>query len=145
MPFVYQFNRLLKLNYDKQQMMESEYQQLYEQLEAVGQKLVDLLKRKEHIQDKLSSELAERIPAGSIMDIQQQLKNIDHLIADIQNQYQQKKEALEAANQQLVEQSQEVKKYEKHKHKQWLQYSEAEKKSDNRKMDETAQQQFLRQ
>lgn len=136
--------RILTLSESEKKQLESEYQVLYQSLEKIADELINLMNKKEKVQEKLQEKMGTSL---SIDKVQQQFIYINHLDQSIQNckeQYESARERVDYSKNLLTEKAIQVKKYEKLQDRHLKNWKETFKKRDLMKMDEAASLKFVK-
>lgn len=145
MAFQYRFERILKVNESEKKQLEQIYQELFRLLEAQGQKLIDLMKKKETLVNQLEGQKKKKISVMGVRDHLQTLEYIGSQIIAEQEKYETIRERLEKFKAVLMDKSIEVKKYEKLRELHFDHYLSEMKRNEERQMDETALHQVYKQ
>lgn len=139
MTFQYRLERLMKLNESERRHLERHYQILYGKLEELAQTLVELMKKRERLQEALYEKSQSRVAASSIHERLMYVQTIDKKIEIEQKNYFELLDRVELFRRSLTEKAIEVKKHELLKETAFNHYLNQEKKAELKKMDEQAQ------
>lgn len=139
MAFQYRLERLMRLNESERQQLERHYQVLYAKLEELAQTLIELMKKRERLQEALYEQSQTRVSASSIHERLVYVQTIDKRIEIEQKNYFELRDRVEMFRRSLTEKAIEVKKHELLKETAYNQYINLEKKAELKKMDEQAQ------
>lgn len=139
MGFEYRLERLKKLNESEKKQLERDYQILYEKLETLAKKLVELMKKKDALQKALHDHSQAKVKAFSIHERLKYIETIEKAIEWEQQNYHELKTQVENFRRSLIDKSIEVKKHERLKENAYNQYQVIEKKNELKQMDEHAQ------
>ncbi|MCT8139822.1 flagellar biosynthesis chaperone FliJ [Anaerobacillus sp. CMMVII] len=143
MSFQFTLQKVLEVRENEKLKSEKEFTQATRQFEEVATKLYELLKKKENYQSKYSQRIENGIAIFELQQFHtillQYQKQIDHL----QYYTQKARENMNRKQEQLVEKTIELKKYEKMKQIKHELYIEESKRKENILMDEISVQQFI--
>ncbi|GGH82238.1 flagellar FliJ protein [Pullulanibacillus pueri] len=145
MAFVFRFDRMMKINESEKKVLERQYNEVYALLEEQGKKLIDLMQRKEKLQEQFETKKRQRVRVADVIDQTFLLQKIGHHIIEEQHRYNQMRVRVEQFHQKLMEKSIELKKFEKLKSIQQDNYAQLEKQKENKVMDEKAAINYFRQ
>jgi flagellar protein FliJ len=145
MSFKYRFDRVMKIAEYEKKELEALYNDVYNLLEDQGKKLIELMKRKEKIQAQFERKKRDKVTVSLMMEQSMHLNQLGQYIQDEQVKYEQLRIRVEELRPVLMEKSVEHKKLEKLKDHHWMNYQEKEKMLENKKMDEVAMQNHLKQ
>ncbi|MFC4617344.1 flagellar export protein FliJ [Camelliibacillus cellulosilyticus] len=138
MAFNYRFERILNINENEKKQMERAYGELYDRLEQQGKKLIELMKRKDALENELEEQKRNAVTIFAIQDRLKAISAIGERIRLETEAYDRLKSRLEQSRAVLMDKSIEVKKYEKLKDIHFTAYRDQAKRSENRLMDEVA-------
>ena len=119
------------------------YQDSVKKFEEAADRLYHLLKKKEDLESFQSDRLLGGLPVQEIRHHQQFIGNLEKSIAHYQKVVMNARSIMNFQQVQLMEKNQEVKKYEKIKEKDHLQFLADEKYAESRMMDEVSIQQYM--
>ena len=102
MTFQYRFERLLKVNESEKKQLEQIYQELFQLLEKQGQRLIDLMKKKEQLVGQFEVQKKKKITVIDIQDYLHLLDNIGSKIIQEQEKYENIRDRLEKFKETLL-------------------------------------------
>lgn len=143
MSFQFTLQKILEVRENEKLKAEKEFTQATKQFEEVATKLYELLKKKEEYESHYNSQILTGI---HVFQIQQSYSILDQLqkqIDQVQHYTQQARANMNKKEENLVEKSIELKKYEKMKQIKYGQFLEETKRQENLLMDEISVQQFV--
>lgn len=119
------------------------YEQAVNDFEIKAQKLFDLLKRKETIEDKYTQSLTTGTSAEMLQSYNDYLNYLTPSILELQKQVANARDKMQYFQQNLSNQFQELKKIEKLIHKKEITRVESEKRQEAIQMDEISMRKYL--
>ncbi|OLO40895.1 flagellar export protein FliJ [Alkalihalophilus pseudofirmus] len=143
MSFRYTLQKVLDIKDREKKTSENEYNKATKQFEEMATRLYDLLKKKEDLESSCQQQMNQGIP---IHQLQQHQTLLMRLNVDIDRQQQSTNLARNIMYQKqedFVEASIELKKYEKMKEIRYEEYIEEQKRMDNMRMDEISLQLYV--
>lgn len=143
-PFHYRFEHIQAYQERKKEESESAYQQAVDAFEKVAKKLYHLLKEKEDLIEYQQQELKVGFTIEEIYHHTEYLKYLETAIAETQKEVLKARAKMEWYEEKLLEDTIEVKKYEKVKEKDYEQYKEEMKQYEAAQLDEMSTVQFSR-
>lgn len=143
-PFHYRFEHIQAYQERKKEESESAYQQAVDAFEKVAKKLYHLLKEKEDLIEFQQQELKVGFTIEEIYHHTEYLKYLETAIAETQKEVLKARAKMEWYEEKLLEDTIEVKKYEKVKEKDYEQYKEEMKQYEAAQLDEMSTVQFSR-
>ncbi len=143
-PFAYRFEHIKDFQERKKQETESVYQQAVEQFEKDATRLYHLLKEKENLIAQQAVEMQEGFSIEAIHHHTRYLKYLEEQIAIVQKEVVQSRAKMDWFEERLLEDTIEVKKYEKMKEKDYERYKEELKHIEAAQLDEISTIQFSR-
>lgn len=144
MPFEFSLQRLLNLTDGEKSQLEYEYGRVYNMLEAVAEKLLQLLNKRDQINDSLEEKIMKQGTPVSLLRKQRlYLDTLENLILEQQARYNEIRNELEKNKALLLEKSIEVKKFEKLKHREATVYRKNTNIRELRDLDEVASHKFF--
>lgn len=144
MPFEFSLQRILSLTHNEKVQLEQEYGRVYQLLENVGHRLIDLMKRKEQITQDLEDQMTKQGASISlIQDQQAYLQSLEGLILEQQKQYNTIRDQLEQNKAMLLDKSIEQKKYEKLKQREVSHFKKEMTMKEMKSLDEVAARKFF--
>lgn len=143
MRYQYKFDKILSLKSREVDEAQVVYQDSVKKFEEAADRLYHLLKKKEDLESFQSERLLDGLPVQEIRHHQQFIGNLEKSIAHYQKVVMNARNIMNFQQGKLMEKNQEVKKYEKIKEKDHLQFLAAEKYAESRMMDEVSIQQYM--
>jgi flagellar protein FliJ len=143
MRYQYKFDKILSLKTREVDEAQVVYQDSVKKFEEAADRLYHLLKKKEDLESFQSDRLLDGLPVQEIRHHQQFIGNLEKSIDHYQKIVMNARNIMNFQQVKLMEKNQEVKKYEKIKEKDHLQFLAAEKYAENRMMDEVSIQQYM--
>ncbi|NKE05273.1 flagellar export protein FliJ [Mesobacillus selenatarsenatis] len=143
MRYQYKFDKILSLKTREVDEAQVVYQDSVKKFEEAADRLYHLLKKKEDLEIFQSDRLLDGLPVQEIRHHQQFIGNLEKSIDHYQKVVMNARNIMNFQQVKLIEKNQEVKKYEKIKEKDQLQFLAAEKYAENRMMDEVSIQQYM--
>ncbi|WP_210363820.1 flagellar export protein FliJ [Bacillus sp. REN3] len=143
MRFQYKFEKILSLKSREKEEAQAVYEEAVKKFEEAADKLYHLLKKKEDLESYQSSKLTNGLQVQEIRHHQQFIGNLEKSIEHCQKIVMNARNMMNFQQSQLMEKNIEVKKYEKIKEKDHLQFLADEKYAEGRMMDEISIQQYM--
>ncbi|MBS8263461.1 flagellar biosynthesis chaperone FliJ [Mesobacillus boroniphilus] len=143
MRYQYKFDKILSLKSREKDEAQVVYQDSVKKFEEAADRLYHLLKKKEDLESFQSDRLLGGLPVQEIRHHQQFIGNLEKSIAHYQKVVMNARNIMNYQQVQLMEKNQEVKKYEKIKEKDHLQFLADAKYAESRMMDEVSIQQYM--
>ena len=143
MRYQYKFDKILSLKTREVDEAQVVYQDSVKKFEESADRLYHLLKKKEDLESFQSDRLLAGLPVQEIRHHQQFIGNLEKSIAHYQKVVMNARNIMNYQQVQLMDKSKEVKKYEKIKEKDHLQFLAEEKYAESRMMDEVSIQQYM--
>ncbi|WP_079508429.1 flagellar export protein FliJ [Mesobacillus jeotgali] len=143
MRYQYKFDKILSLKSREMDEAQVVYQDSVKKFEDAAERLYHLLKKKEDLESFQSDRLLGGLPVQEIRHHQQFIGNLEKSIAHYQKIVMNARNIMNFQQIQLMEKNIEVKKYEKIKEKDHLQFLANEKYAESRLMDEVSIQQYM--
>ncbi|WP_144474873.1 flagellar export protein FliJ [Cytobacillus oceanisediminis] len=143
MRYQYKFDKILSLKSREMDEAQVVYQDSVKRFEDAAERLYELLKKKEDLESFQSDRLLGGLPVQEIRHHQQFIGNLEKSIAHYQKVVMNARNIMNFQQMQLMEKNKEVKKYEKIKEKDHLQFLANEKYVESRMMDEVSIQQYM--
>jgi flagellar protein FliJ len=143
MKYQFKFDKILSLKTREVDEAQVVYQDSVKKFEEAADRLYHLLKKKEDLECFQSDRLLDGLPVQEIRHHQQFIGNLEKSIAHYQKIVMNARNIMNYQQVKLMEKNQEVKKYEKIKEKDHLQFLAAEKYAESRMMDEVSIQQYM--
>ncbi|MBT2691446.1 flagellar export protein FliJ [Bacillus sp. ISL-55] len=143
MRYQFKFDKILSLKSREVDEAQVVYQDSVKKFEEAADRLYHLLKKKEDLESFQSDRLLDGLPVQEIRHHQQFIGNLEKSIAHYQKVVMNARNIMNYQQVQLMEKNQEVKKFEKIKEKDHLQFLADEKYAESRMMDEVSIQQYM--
>ncbi len=143
-PFHYRFEQIQAYQERKKEETENVYQHAVDSFEKVATKLYHLLKEKEELIDHQQEALEVGFTIEQIHHHTEYLKYLERAIAETQKEVMKARAKMEWYEEKLLEDTIEVKKYEKMKEKDYELYKEEMKQYEAAQLDEMSTIQFSR-
>ena len=144
MAFEFRFDRMMRINENEKQILERQYNEMYQHLEKQAKKLIELMQKKDMLQNRLEKIKQEKVMVSDVIDMTRVLSRLSDHIIEEQHRYNQIKIRVEKFRQKLLEKSIELKKFEKLKVMKKQHYDWQEKQRESFIMDEKAMINYLR-
>ncbi|MCK6257013.1 flagellar export protein FliJ [Fictibacillus sp. KIGAM418] len=136
MAFQFKMEKILALKTKEKEAVESEYGESVRMFESLAKSLYDLLRKKEEIEQHSDEQFRTRVVINELQQTQRFLLSLTQKISMVQSQVQKAREIMNITQQELVEKTIEVKKYEKLKEKQHADYQRFVTGIENQQNDE---------
>ncbi|MBT2756014.1 flagellar export protein FliJ [Mesobacillus foraminis] len=143
MQYQYKFEKIMSLRTREKDEAQSVYQDAVRKFEEAADHLYQLLKKKEVLESHQSEKLSKGLAVSEIRHHQQFIGNLEKTIDYYQKMVINARNRMNYQHSQLMEKNIEVKKYQKIKEKDYLDYLTIEKEEENKVMDEISIQQFM--
>jgi len=143
MQYQYKFDKILSLKSREKEEAQVVYQDSVKKFEEVADRLYHLLKKKENLESYQSGRLVSGLPVQEIRHHQQFIGNLEKSIEHYQKIVMNARNIMNFQQNHLMEKNVEVKKYEKIKEKDHVQFLAEEKYAESRMMDEISIQQYM--
>jgi flagellar protein FliJ len=143
MRYHFKFDKILTLKSREVDEAQVVYRDSVKKFEDAADRLYHLLKKKEDLESFQSGRLLDGLPVQEIRHHQQFIGNLEKSIAHYQKVVMNARNIMNYQQVQLMEKNIEVKKYEKIKEKDHLQFLADEKYAESRMMDEVSIQQYM--
>jgi flagellar protein FliJ len=143
MAYQFKFEKVLNIKEQEKEEAQIYYKDSISKFELVAEKLYDLLKKKENLETFQTNKLISGFHIHEIRHYQQFISNIEKTIEYYQELVIQARNRMNWYEQKLSEMSVEVKKYEKMKEKDFLQFNDSLRISEEKFLDELTVMQFM--
>jgi flagellar protein FliJ len=143
MQYIYKFDKILSLKSREKDEAQVVYQDSVKKFEEAAERLYHLLKKKEDLESYQFGRLVSGLPVQEIRHHQQFIGNLEKSIEHNQKVVMNARNIMNFQQMNLMEKNVEVKKYEKIKEKDHLQFLADEKYVESRMMDEISIQQYM--
>jgi flagellar protein FliJ len=122
MSFLFSMEKVLSVKQKEKESIELELGEAVQAFESIAEEIYSLLKRKEDIENLSSQQFQQRIVVNDLQNTQRFLLSMSNKIKELQPVLQRARERMQVIQQKLLQQTIEVKKYEKLKEKQFNAY-----------------------
>ncbi|MFG6496787.1 flagellar export protein FliJ [Fictibacillus sp. UD] len=136
MSFHFSMEKVLTVKQKEKESIEQELGEAVQAFESVAEEIYSLLKRKEDIENLSNHQFQQRIFVNDLQNTQRFLLSMTNKIKGLQPVLQRARERMQIIQQKLVQQTIEVKKYEKLKEKQLTAYKVEITSYENKQNDE---------
>ncbi|MDM5316529.1 flagellar export protein FliJ [Fictibacillus sp. b24] len=136
MSFHFSMEKVLTVKQKEKESIEQELGEAVQAFESVAEEIYSLLKRKEDIENLSNHQFQQRIVVNDLQNTQRFLLSMTNKIKELQPVLQRARERMQIIQQKLVQQTIEVKKYEKLKEKQLTAYKVEVTSYENKQNDE---------
>lgn len=143
MRYEFKFNKILAVKEREKDEAVNVYQDSVRKFEEVAEKLYELLKRKEDLEEYQSERLHGGLSIQEIRHHQQFIGNIEKMIEHYQKMVVNARNRMLLFQEKLLEKNIEVKKYEKIREKDYLQFTEDVKIIEGKQMDDISIQMYM--
>lgn len=142
--YYYRFEHILTYQEQKKNETEADYKGAVDQFEQVATRLYELLKKKEQLIADYENKLAAGFSIEQIKLTTQYLEKLERLITEVQQQVIEHRARMNWYEEKLLEDTIEVKKYEKMREKDVELFLEEEQRKEALFLDEISTQQYTR-
>lgn len=122
MSFQFSMEKVLSVKQKEKESIELELGEAVQAFESIAEEIYSLLKRKEDIENLSNQQFQQRIVVNDLQNTQRFLLSMSNKIKEMQPVLQRARERMQVIQQKLLQQTIEVKKYEKLKEKQFNAY-----------------------
>jgi flagellar protein FliJ len=122
MSFQFSMEKVLSVKQKEKESIELELGEAVQAFESIAEEIYSLLKRKEDIENLSNQQFQQRIVVNDLQNTQRFLLSMANKIKELQPVLQRARERMQIIQQKLLQQTIEVKKYEKLKEKQFNAY-----------------------
>jgi flagellar protein FliJ len=136
MSFQFSMEKVLSVKQKEKESIELELGEAVQAFESIAEEIYSLLKRKEDIENLSNQQFQQRIVVNDLQNTQRFILSMTNKIKDLQPVLQRARERMQVIQQKLVQQTIEVKKYEKLKEKQFHAYEMELTSFENKQNDE---------
>jgi flagellar protein FliJ len=136
MSFQFSMEKVLSVKQKEKESIELELGEAVQAFESIAEEIYSLLKRKEDIENLSNQKFQQRIVVNDLQNTQRFILSMTNKIKDLQPVLQRARERMQVIQQKLVQQTIEVKKYEKLKEKQFHAYEMELTSFENKQNDE---------
>lgn len=142
MKYEFKFNRILTLKEREKDEAQLAHQESVKKFEKAAEKLYELLRQKEHFESYQAQRLEKGLPINDVRHYQDFLTNLEKVIHRQQKIVMNARNRMYLLQERLMEKNIEVKKFEKIREKDALQFYEKVKSEDNKTMDDISIQNY---
>ena len=143
MQYQYKFEKILTIREREKDEALNIYTQSVKRFEEAAEKLYELLKKKEDLENHQTSRLVSGLPVQEIRHHQYFIQNLEKTISHYQQIVINARNHMNFYQEKLMEKNIEVKKYEKIKEKDLLNFTENLKQIEGKQMDDISIQMFM--
>jgi flagellar protein FliJ len=122
MSFQFSMEKVLSVKQKEKESIELELGEAVQAFESIAEEVYSLLKRKEDIENLSNQQFQQRIFVNDLQNTQRFILSMTNKIKELQPVLQRARERMQVIQQKLLQQTIEVKKYEKLKEKQFHAY-----------------------
>jgi flagellar protein FliJ len=122
MSFQFSMEKVLSVKQKEKESIELELGEAVQAFESIAEEVYSLLKRKENIENLSNQQFQQRIFVNDLQNTQRFILSMTNKIKELQPVLQRARERMQVIQQKLLQQTIEVKKYEKLKEKQFHAY-----------------------
>jgi flagellar protein FliJ len=136
MSFQFSMEKVLSVKQKEKESIELELGEAVQAFESIAEEVYSLLKRKEDIENLSNQQFQQRIFVNDLQNTQRFILSMANKIKELQPVLQRARERMQVIQQKLLQQTIEVKKYEKLKEKQFHAYEMELTSYENKQNDE---------
>jgi flagellar protein FliJ len=136
MSFEFSMEKVLMVKQKEKESIEHELGEAVQAFESIAEEIYSLLKRKEDVENLSSQQFQQKIVINDLQNTQRFLLSLTTRVKDLQPVLQRARERMQIIQQKLLQQTIEVKKFEKLKEKQLHTYEMEQTLFENRQNDE---------
>ncbi len=136
MSFHFSMEKVLSVKQKEKESIEQELGDAVQAFESIAEEIYSLLKRKEDIENQSNYTFQQRIVVNDLQNSQRFLLSMTNKIKELQPLLQRARERMQVIQQRLLQQTIEVKKYEKLKERQLSAYKVEVSSYENKQNDE---------
>ncbi|MCM3732167.1 flagellar export protein FliJ [Fictibacillus nanhaiensis] len=136
MSFQFSMEKVLSVKQKEKESIELELGEAVQAFESIAEEVYSLLKRKEDIENLSNQQFQQRIFVNDLQNTQRFILSMANKIKELQPVLQRAREQMQVIQQKLLQQTIEVKKYEKLKEKQFHAYEMELTSYENKQNDE---------
>ena len=136
MSFHFSMEKVLSVKQKEKESIEQELGEAVQAFESIAEEIYSLLKRKEDIENQSNYTFQQRIVVNDLQNTQRFLLSMTNKIKELQPLLQRARERMQVIQQRLLQQTIEVKKYEKLKERQLSAYKVEVASYENKQNDE---------
>ena len=143
MSYKFKFEKIMTIKEREKDEASADYNQAVKRFEEAAEKLYELLKRKEELEEFQSNKLVSGLSVQSIRHHQHFINNLSKMIEHSQQMVVNARNSMNYYQQKLIDKNLEVKKFVKIKEKDLLQFIHTEKALEAKQMDDISIQQYM--
>ena len=143
MSYKFKFEKIMTIKEKEKDEASADYNQAVKRFEEAAEKLYELLKRKEDLEEFQSNKLVSGLSVQSIRHHQHFINNLSKMIEHSQQMVVNARNSMNYYQQKLIDKNLEVKKFVKIKEKDLLQFIHTEKALEANQMDDISIQQYM--
>ncbi|MED1864234.1 flagellar export protein FliJ [Fictibacillus nanhaiensis] len=136
MSFHFSMEKVLSVKQKEKESIEQELGEAVQAFESIAEEIYSLLKRKEDVENQSNFTFQQRIIVNDLQNTQRFLLSMTNKIKELQPLLQRARERMQVIQQRLLQQTIEVKKYEKLKERQLSAYKVEVASYENKQNDE---------
>ena len=136
MSFHFSMEKVLSVKQKEKETIEQELGEAVQAFESIAEEIYSLLKRKEDIENLSNHHYQQKVIVNDLQNTQRFLLSMTNKIKELQPVLQRARERMQIIQQKLLQQTIEVKKYEKLKEKQFTDYKLELSSYENKQNDE---------
>ncbi|GGB56600.1 flagellar export protein FliJ [Fictibacillus barbaricus] len=136
MSFHFSMEKVLSVKQKEKETIEQELGEAVQAFESIAEEIYSLLKRKEDIENLSNHQYQQKMIVNDLQNTQRFLLSMTNKIKELQPVLQRARERMQIIQQKLLQQTIEVKKYEKLKEKQFTDYKLELSSYENKQNDE---------
>lgn len=136
MSFHFSMEKVLSVKQKEKETIEQELGEAVQAFESIAEEIYSLLKRKEDIENLSNHQYQQKMIVNDLQNTQRFLLSMTNKIKELQPVLQRARERMQIIQQKLLQQTIEVKKYEKLKEKQFTDYKLELSTYENKQNDE---------
>lgn len=136
MSFHFSMEKVLSVKQKEKETIEQELGEAVQAFESIAEEIYSLLKRKEDIENLSNHQYQQKMIVNDLQNTQRFLLSMTNKIKELQPVLQRARERMQIIQQELLQQTIEVKKYEKLKEKQFTDYKLELSTYENKQNDE---------
>ncbi|MDR7072141.1 flagellar export protein FliJ [Fictibacillus barbaricus] len=144
MSFQFSMEKVLSVKQKEKESIELELGEAVQAFESIAEEIYNLLKRKEDIENQANLQFQQKIIINDLQNTQRFLLSMTNKVKELQPLLQKARERMQLIQQKLLQQTIEVKKYEKLKEKQFKSYEVSQNWHEMKQNDEFSMLRFAK-
>ncbi|WNB90402.1 flagellar export protein FliJ [Bacillus sp. NEB1478] len=144
MSFQFSMEKVLSIKQKEKESIELELGEAVQAFESIAEEIYSLLKRKENIENQSNLQFQQKIVINDLQNTQRFILSMTNKIKELQPILQRARERMQVIQQKLLQQTIEVKKYEKLKEKQYKSYEVSQNWQELKQNDEFSMLRFAK-